>query len=185
MVGLSAVVIGNPKGDIVLTEIYDYQCPHAKAMAPVIDKFMTQHPDVSVKLLPIVTLGEPSLVKATFALSRAIYHDDFYYVHQLLLIDSEQLSYADYQQLERLKNSSSVSNEMHTNKVKVLLDEGHTMLSNNHVNATPVFIFSSLSHAKLMPIELSGEQSLTMLNRAYTTIREEQSNAKKGTLIHH
>ena len=44
----AAVVVGNPRGEITLVEIFDYQCPHCRDMWPIINLLIKRNPDLRV-----------------------------------------------------------------------------------------------------------------------------------------
>lgn len=40
------VVTGNPKGKIIMAEFTQYQCGHCKAVIPIVDQFLKNHPEI-------------------------------------------------------------------------------------------------------------------------------------------
>ena len=56
----NAPVLGNPKGDITLTEFFDYNCPFCKKMVPVIQKLISADPGLRVVYREWPVFGEDS-----------------------------------------------------------------------------------------------------------------------------
>lgn len=44
----NAIVLGNPKGNITLTEFFDYNCPFCKKIVPTIQKLISSDPQLRV-----------------------------------------------------------------------------------------------------------------------------------------
>ncbi len=42
----AAIIIGHAQGQVILTEVMDYQCPHCQSMAPIIDHLIATYPDL-------------------------------------------------------------------------------------------------------------------------------------------
>ena len=53
-------VLGNPKGDVTLTEFFDYNCPHCRTSVPVIRKLIGDDPHLRVVLREWPVFGESS-----------------------------------------------------------------------------------------------------------------------------
>ena len=53
-------VLGNPKGDVTLTEFFDYNCPHCRTSVPVIRKLIGDDPHLRVVLREWPVFGEGS-----------------------------------------------------------------------------------------------------------------------------
>lgn len=53
-------VLGNPKGDVTLTEFFDYNCPHCRTSVPVIRKLIGDDPHLRVVLREWPVYGEGS-----------------------------------------------------------------------------------------------------------------------------
>ena len=64
-------VLGNPKGDCVLIEFFDNQCPYCKANEPEIQKFLKEDGRVKLILKEFPILGPTSLTVAKAALASA------------------------------------------------------------------------------------------------------------------
>lgn len=62
-------VAGNPNGNVTLVEFFDYQCPHCKEMAPVIEKLQKQDSNLRIvfKELPIFGGNSQEAAKAALA----------------------------------------------------------------------------------------------------------------------
>lgn len=53
-------VLGNSKGDVTLTEFFDYNCPHCRTSVPVIRKLIGDDPHLRVVLREWPVFGESS-----------------------------------------------------------------------------------------------------------------------------
>lgn len=53
-------VLGNPKGDVTLTEFFDYNCPHCRTSVPVIRQLIAADPHLRVVLREWPVFGEGS-----------------------------------------------------------------------------------------------------------------------------
>lgn len=76
-------VAGNPEGTITLVEFFDYQCPHCRRIAPVIDELIKNNPELKVvyKSLAIFP-GSTFINKASVAAAKQGKYQAF---HQALM----------------------------------------------------------------------------------------------------
>ena len=172
----AAIVIGNPKGSITLTEVYDYQCAYCRASADNVEQLINQHDDLRVRLLPEAIINSQSVLQAAYAVSRALYHQDFNEVHRDFMFDnfSEMTSIHDY--IESKGMSSSIMHEMQSKKVKTELLEGETLMKALHQHETPLFILQKSSGEK-QSIVLVGQQSSQAINMAIETLQKDPPDA--------
>lgn len=65
----NAPVLGNPKGDITLTEFFDYNCPYCRKMVPTIRRLIGSDPGLRVVFREWPVFGEGSDFAARAALA--------------------------------------------------------------------------------------------------------------------
>ena len=65
----SAPVLGNPKGDVTLTEFFDYNCPFCRKMMPLVPQLIASDPNLRVVFREWPVFGEGSEFAARAALA--------------------------------------------------------------------------------------------------------------------
>lgn len=65
----NAPLLGNPKGDITLTEFFDYNCPHCRKMVPIMQQLIASDPKLRVVFREWPVFGEGSVFAARAALA--------------------------------------------------------------------------------------------------------------------
>lgn len=78
-------VMGNPDGDIVLVEFYDYNCPFCRRAAPVLYELIEENPDLRIVMREWPILGPDSVLAARASLA-ALRQDGFAAFHEALMI---------------------------------------------------------------------------------------------------
>ncbi|WP_405403185.1 DsbA family protein [Paracoccus sp. Ld10] len=65
----TAPVLGNPDGNITLTEFFDYNCPHCKTMLPVMSQLVRSDPQLRVVLRewPVFGAGSEFATRVSLA----------------------------------------------------------------------------------------------------------------------
>jgi len=63
------IVSGNPQGTVTLVEFSDYECPHCKAMTPIIEDLIEKNPNLRVihRPFPIINANSTNAAIAAFA----------------------------------------------------------------------------------------------------------------------
>lgn len=64
-----APVLGNPQGDVTLTEFFDYNCPHCRPMARTVQRLIGADPALRVVFREWPVFGDDSAVAARAALA--------------------------------------------------------------------------------------------------------------------
>lgn len=83
----AAPVAGNPSGDAVLVEFFDYNCPYCRKAAPVVDELMRSDPKIKFVYKEFPILGPGSIFAARAALASqkqgkyVALHDALYAFH--------------------------------------------------------------------------------------------------------
>jgi len=65
----NAPVLGNPKGDVTLTEFFDYNCPFCRKMVPTMQRLIASDPNLRVVFREWPVFGEGSEFAARAALA--------------------------------------------------------------------------------------------------------------------
>ena len=64
-----APVLGNPRGNVTLTEFFDYNCTYCRKMLPTMQKLIAADPDLRVVLRELPVFGEGSYFAARASLA--------------------------------------------------------------------------------------------------------------------
>lgn len=64
----SALLLGNPQGDLLVVSFIDYQCPHCPTLDRVLEKTLPNEPEVKLLLRPVAWMGQTSEDIATLVL---------------------------------------------------------------------------------------------------------------------
>ena len=65
-------VLGNPDGDVVLVEFFDYRCPYCKVTAPRIQQLIAEDPNLKVVMKEYPILSQESFEGAKAALAAGL-----------------------------------------------------------------------------------------------------------------
>lgn len=180
IVAHGAIVIGNSKGDISLTEIYDYQCPHCQKMYPLILQLIDQKPNLKVQLIPIPFLNHESLVEAAIGIACAYYTDKFELFNAVAMSHSLKSN----QDIKRLLDFLDLDNpkfiaELHSQIVKNQLKDGTRVLKKYHIKSVPVFLIykkNKKDDIKDLFI-LRGEQPLNTLQEFIDYVKKTKKSS--------
>jgi protein-disulfide isomerase len=168
----AAIVMGNPEGSVVITEVYDYECPYCREEWPILESIVEAHPEIKLRLMPVAILNEISLKEATSAIVATNFPGKFQTLHQAFL--SQTLTDAEVD--ERLKtegmDTPEIQAAMHDPGLQPILSEGRALLQSHHAG-TPLLVISSSNYPEDV-IVLEGVQSLATLEK---TLKGVQSHS--------
>jgi len=162
----AALIEGDPKGNVTLVEIYDYQCLHCHILYPVIQQLMRTNPHLEVKLMPVAVLNSTSLIEAAAAIAAAQIPDGFEQLNAWLM-QTAPLNEGDINTV--LKTLGLTTPEfftaMHSAETRMQLLEGLKFLKCHHLDGVPVVIIYPTQHPEQQTL-WTGEQSVTTLQTA-------------------
>lgn len=147
-------IAGNPQGDVILVEFFDYKCPYCKQVSPALEALIKEDPNLKIIFKELPILGEPSALAARAALAAAKQGKYFSY-HQALMAYRRQLD---------LDSVISLANSVDLNTEQLLIDmksaDVEQQLTSNRklalalgITSTPTFIVGD----KVIPGALSIE----------------------------
>lgn len=64
-----SVILGNPKGSVIITKYFDYQCPHCRTLSPVVEDVANNNKDVKIvsRVIPIMAPESWYVARAAIA----------------------------------------------------------------------------------------------------------------------
>ena len=133
-------VMGNPEGDIVLVEFFDYNCPYCRRAAPVLFELIEENPDLRIIMREWPILGPDSELAARASLA-AIKQNKFEAFHEALMAQprantvfirraAEQAG-LDYDQLQA---------DMDAPEVDAHIAKSHDLARQLGISGTPTFL---------------------------------------------
>lgn len=94
------IVAGNPKGNVTLVEFSDYECPHCKAMTPIINDLIKNNKDLRVVYRPFPIINENS-TNAAVAAFAAQQQNKFPEFHTALMAADKPLTEEEIRKIAR------------------------------------------------------------------------------------
>lgn len=166
----SSPIGGNPQGHITLVEFFDYQCPHCKEMAAIVDEIISKNPQLRVvyKEFPIFSGSSIYAAKAALAAQKqgkylafhdALMHADNPLSNEKILAIAKQ-SGLDVNQLKKEMKSKAIDTEIKNNQ---------KLAKKLEILATPTFIIGKTQDADskssfMIPSMMSEENLQDLVN---------------------
>jgi len=172
----AAIIVGNSKGSITLSFIYDYQCNHCHHMFPLVQKLITENRDLKVKLYPVAVINNNSLFEAATAIAATRIPGKFQELMTFLMYQPPLSTQQIINLLHKLDlDKRAFTTSIHSQWVKAQLMEGLQIMRQAHTKNIPIFIIKSrkISTTKI----LIGEQSYKFLENVLTGVNK---NAKRN-----
>ncbi len=165
-----AVIMGNPDGEVTLVAVIDYQCLHCHEVYPVIQKLITQNPQVKVKFMPVAIINRNSLYEAAASIAATRYPGKFLQLSKYIM-SKPPLHKKDIDSTLRQFGLDTVdfTQAMHSHVVKAQLEEGLELLQRYHAG-TPLFIIYS-TRAPYSRFILRGYQSYANVQKAIMSVQ--------------
>lgn len=159
----AAIVVGNSKACITLTEVYDYQCPHCRAEFSTIEIVEKQFPQIKFRFIPVALLNPISLVEAASVYAAVINHDSFVQLNHAYFSDEIETSKGAMELLNRFDLlTPKFMQTMHSSIVAEQLAEGLNLLRQYHANGVPFILITNGKHRLFVH---RGETPLSILQQ--------------------
>ncbi len=138
---------GDPEGEIVIVEFFDYRCGYCRLSAPGLFAVRDTVPGVKVIYKEFPILGEDSLRAARAALAareQGLYEA----YHQALMLETEDYSEAGVMALAQSVglDTGRLRTDMNDPAINEYLERTHQLASALGINGTPAFIINGDLH---------------------------------------
>jgi len=137
------IVLGNPKGDVTLVELFDYNCGYCRSAVPDMATLLAEDPNLRVilKEFPILSQGSVDAAKVAVIVSRDK-SIDYWQFHQKLFTSRGQVTketaLTAAQQLGL--NPVEVGLEMEGSDVNAVIAKSFQIADGLNVSGTPTYI---------------------------------------------
>ncbi|HMB76868.1 MAG TPA: DsbA family protein [Kiloniellaceae bacterium] len=133
--------IGNPEGDVVIVEFFDYRCGYCRASAPRLQAALQADPQLKVvmKEFPILSEESVSGAKAALAAHKQDKYGDF---HFALMKNPGDLSMAHLKQVATQvgMDPEQMEQDMADEAVTQAIAETHQLARDLGISGTPAFV---------------------------------------------
>lgn len=131
-------VLGNPEGDVVIVEFFDYRCPYCKVTAPRLQAMMAEDPNVKVVMKEYPILSEESFDGARAALAAAK-QGKYEAFHFELMDNPGNLSERHLRTIARRvgMDADQMVEDMHSDEVEAAIRRNHQLGRRLQLTGTP------------------------------------------------
>lgn len=161
-------VAGNPNGNVLIVEFFDYQCGHCKTMNTVVQALIKQNPTLKVVFKEFPIFGNNSELAARAALA-ANKQDKYYAFHDALLAADNPLTENKVFKIAHQLglNIEKLKADMQSTEVTNELKQNYQLGEALGLQGTPAFIVSdkSLNTIKFIPGATSQENLQDQINQ--------------------
>jgi protein-disulfide isomerase len=163
--------IGNPNGDVVIIEFFDYQCGHCKTMGGIVKNLVKSDPKLEVIFLdwPIFGVDSVYAVKAALA---ARNQNKYMEMHDALLASENPLKNEKVLQIAKSigLDEKKLKSDIADKNIDNIIKANFKLAQNLKLIAAPAFIFSNRQGSKVdFVLGQTGENDL---RRAIETVRK-------------
>lgn len=155
--------IGSKTASVTLVEFFDYQCGHCRAMAPTIEKLISEDKNVHVIFKELPIFGGVSDMAAKAALAAAKQPGNKYYAfHNMLLTSTTSLSKESIMDIAKKAglNVDTLNKDMSSPDIQKQLHDNVELAQALKIMGTPTFVISNKEQTKFeyIPGAVSAEE---------------------------
>ncbi len=126
---------GNPDGDVVVVEFFDYACGYCRRMAADVERLVKEDPQVKVVFREFPILGKGSVEAAKIALQAARSGSYQQFHHELFAADA-----LSKKTLETAAKNAKVKMPKELGALNAEISANHQLARQLGINGTPAFI---------------------------------------------
>jgi protein-disulfide isomerase len=163
-------VVGNPKGSVTVVEFFDYQCPHCKDMAGIMDNLTQKDSNVRViyKEFPIFGANSQYAAKGALAAAQQGKYIEF---HNALMQAADPITPDQVNDIAKNLNlnMSQWQKDMGSNAITQELNTNVKLAQQLQLMGTPAFIVSNTANPEqsvLIPGGTTEEVLQGLINQA-------------------
>jgi len=137
-------VAGNPKSNIIVVEFFDYQCPHCRDMAQIMQNILKQNPTIKVIYKEFPIFGANSQYASAAALA-ANKQGKYETVHNALFKATAPITQKEVLAIVKKAGLNLVllKKDMNSAAVKAELNQNSQLAQALHLIGTPAFIVAN------------------------------------------
>ncbi|ACI98359.1 DsbA family protein [Rhodospirillum centenum] len=164
-------VLGNPKGDLVLVEFFDYQCGYCKHSQPERNAALKEDGKVKLVLKEFPILG-PGSVVATKAALAARAQDRYAPLHEALMQHQGRLDEETVMQIAEKAglDMAKLRKDMESESVQAEIDANLALARQLGIQGTPAFVIGDT----LVPGAIEKDTFLELFKNARAAAKEKQ-----------
>jgi protein-disulfide isomerase len=134
-------VIGNPEGDVVIVEFFDYRCPYCVRVAEDVREAVEDDGNIRLVMKEFPILGPESVVAARMALA-AVKQDRYEELHFAFMSSSGKLTEDKaYKIAENLGlDMDQLRRDMEDPEIDDMLERNYALAQSLQINGTPAFV---------------------------------------------
>lgn len=135
---------GNPHGDILLVEFFDYQCSHCKEMQPLIEKVLANNPNIKIIYKEFPIFGAGSNYASQMALAAAK-QGKYIAFHNALFKSGGTLNETKVQEIAKSAglDVAQLQKDMNDAAIKQQLAAVYELAKALNLAGTPSFVISN------------------------------------------
>ncbi len=136
----NAGVLGNPEGEIVLIEFFDYNCPYCRRAAPILFELINDNPELRIIMREWPILGPDSELAARASLA-ALKQDGFAPFHEALMAQPRANSVMIRRAAEQAGlDYARLQADMQAADVTAHIEASHRAAAELGISGTPTFL---------------------------------------------
>lgn len=144
--------LGNPQGNLVIAEFFDYQCGHCQRLSPVLKAAINAHPNLRVIYKDLPIYGQTSMNAAAAGLA-AYQHQQFSAVHEALFNTSGKLTKPVVTSVlsSFAIDEKTFTTTLNSDATKQLMNQNYRLADAIGIVGTPALIIAKLNGKTLAP----------------------------------
>lgn len=167
---LDSPSIGNKEASVTLVEFFDYQCGHCRAVAPSIEKLISEDKNLHVIFKELPIFGGISDYAAKAALASAKQSGNKYYsFHTMLLTSSSPLNKENIMEIAKKTglDIAVLNKDMDSPEIQKQLHDNMELAQALKIMGTPTFVIANKAQTKFeyIPGAASLEQLKTEIKK--------------------
>jgi protein-disulfide isomerase len=167
------IVTGNPNGKIIIAEFTQYQCPHCRVVAPLLDKLLKDNPDVQRITIYWPFFGNDAVyaVKAVLAAQK---QNKFHELNQAMMATQEFITKDKVDSIIKTipgLDAKKLQSDMDAKGLDNGLKANFKLAGDLGLVGTPVFVFANKKQTKFSLVLGQTRNFADDLNRSLKEVR--------------
>ncbi len=153
-------IIGNPSGDVIIYEFFDYNCGYCKSVFNTILKVIDKDKKIKFVLKELPILSQSSLDAAYFALAsnkQNLYPEFHSRIMQYRGQITEEILFETAESIGL--NINQLKKDLNSNDIKLIIERNKDLAKRLNINGTPSFVIGK----KIIPGAINEEQLIKLI----------------------